>query len=115
MSLTLEPGQILALLGHNGAGKTTTLKTVMGLLAPGQGRLLFAGERIDRMAVADRVAMGLRLLPEGRGVFPDLTVLENIAVVAARNCTDTPMFGPPDVFTLFPVLAERAARRGPAA
>ncbi len=112
VSLALEPGQILALLGHNGAGKTTTLKTIMGLLTPNAGALTFDGARIERMGVAERVALGLRLLPEGRGVFPDLTVLDNIAVVAARNCVDhAAMFRPADIFTLFPALSERARVR----
>jgi branched-chain amino acid transport system ATP-binding protein len=111
VSFALEPGQILAFLGHNGAGKTTTLKTVVGLLPARAGSLTFDGARLDRMAVAERVALGLRLLPEGRGIFPDLTVTENIAVVAARNCGTHPMFRPADVYHLFPVLAERRAAR----
>ena len=86
VSFALEPGQIMAFLGHNGAGKTTTLKTIMGLLPPRAGEVQFDDKRIDRLSVSDRVAMGLRLLPEGRGIFPDLSVAENIDVVAARNC-----------------------------
>ncbi len=74
VSFALEPGQILAFLGHNGAGKTTTLKSIMGMLRPSAGEVLFDGNRIDRLSVAERVALGLRLLPEGRGIFPDLTV-----------------------------------------
>jgi branched-chain amino acid transport system ATP-binding protein len=111
VSFALEPGQILAFLGHNGAGKTTTLKTIMGLLRPNAGEVLFDGNRIDRISVADRVALGLRLLPEGRGIFPDLSVAENIDVVAARNVTPGAMFDIPDVYKLFPVLAERRTTR----
>jgi branched-chain amino acid transport system ATP-binding protein len=111
VSFALEPGQILAFLGHNGAGKTTTLKTVMGLLPARSGSVTFDGKRIDRMDVAARVAMGLRLLPEGRGIFPDLDVTENIDVVAARNCGPNAMFSPADVYRLFPVLAERRTTR----
>lgn len=111
VSFTLEPGQILAFLGHNGAGKTTTLKTIMGILRPTAGEVLFDGNRIDRLSVADRVALGLRLLPEGRGIFPDLSVAENIDVVAARNVTAGAMFGIPDVYKLFPVLDERRTTR----
>lgn len=111
VSFALEPGQILAFLGHNGAGKTTTLKTVVGLLPARAGSLTFDGARLNRMAVAERVALGLRLLPEGRGIFPDLTVAENIEVVAARNCGAHPMFRPADVYRLFPVLEERRAAR----
>ena len=111
VSFSLEPGQILAFLGHNGAGKTTTLKSIMGMLRPSGGEVLFDGERIDRLSVADRVALGLRLLPEGRGIFPDLSVAENIAVVAARNVAKGAMFDTPDVYKLFPVLQERRTTR----
>jgi branched-chain amino acid transport system ATP-binding protein len=111
VSFALEPGQILAFLGHNGAGKTTTLKSIMGLIRPSGGEVLFDGNRIDRLNVADRVTLGLRLLPEGRGIFPDLSVAENIDVVAARNVGAGAMFDVPDVYKLFPVLAERRTTR----
>jgi branched-chain amino acid transport system ATP-binding protein len=111
VSFALEPGQILAFLGHNGAGKTTTLKAVMGLLRPDAGEILFDGSRIDRLSVAERVALGLRLLPEGRGIFPDLSVADNIDVIAARNVHTGAMFGVADVYRLFPVLEERRATR----
>ena len=112
VSMAVAPGEILALLGHNGAGKTTTLKTVMGLLPARAGRVEFDGRSITGMAVAERVGLGLRLLPEGRGVFAELTVADNIAVVAARNCTEvSPLFGVADVFRLFPALTERRATR----
>ena len=111
VSFALEPGQILAFLGHNGAGKTTTLKSVMGMLRPSAGEVTFDGQRIDRLSVAERVALGLRLLPEGRGIFPDLSVAENIDVVAARNVGAGAMFDIPDVYKLFPVLEERRTTR----
>jgi len=111
VSFALEPGQILAFLGHNGAGKTTTLKAIMGMLRPSAGEVLFDGKRIDRLSVAERVALGLRLLPEGRGIFPDLSVAENIDVVAARNVVAGAMFDIPDVYKLFPVLEERRTTR----
>jgi ABC-type branched-subunit amino acid transport system ATPase component len=111
VSFALEAGQILALLGHNGAGKTTTLKAVMGLLPPRAGGVMFDGRPIERLDVAQRVAMGLRLLPEGRGIFPDLSVAENIDVVAARNVGASAMFGIADVYRLFPVMEERRATR----
>jgi branched-chain amino acid transport system ATP-binding protein len=111
VSFALEPGQILAFLGHNGAGKTTTLKSIMGLLPLRAGSVQFDGKPIERLGVADRVAMGLRLLPEGRGIFPDLSVAENIDVVAARNVGADAMFGVADVYKLFPVLDERRGTR----
>jgi branched-chain amino acid transport system ATP-binding protein len=111
VSFALEPGQILAFLGHNGAGKTTTLKAAMGVLRPNAGEIWFGDTRIDRMGVADRVALGLRLLPEGRGIFPDLSVRENLDVVAARNVQAGAMFQVGSVCTLFPALQERLATR----
>jgi ABC-type branched-subunit amino acid transport system ATPase component len=111
VSFALEPGQILAFLGHNGAGKTTTLRTVMGLLQPKSGEVAFDDKPINRLGVADRVALGLRLLPEGRGIFPDLSVAENVDVVAARNVTTGAIFDIPDVYRLFPILDERRSTR----
>jgi ABC-type branched-subunit amino acid transport system ATPase component len=111
VSFALKPGQILAFLGHNGAGKTTTLRSVMGMLRPSAGEVLFDGRRIGRLSVAERVALGLRLLPEGRGIFPDLSVAENIDVVAARNVSKGAMFDIPDVYKLFPVMQERRTTR----
>ncbi|OJW24049.1 MAG: hypothetical protein BGO51_06845 [Rhodospirillales bacterium 69-11] len=111
IALAVEPGQIVALLGHNGAGKTTTLRGIMGLLPLRAGAIAFDGKALDRVGVADRVAMGLRLLPEGRGIFPDLTVAENVEVVAARNIGPEATFGIADVYKLFPVLDERRATR----
>ena len=111
LSFTLAPGRILALLGHNGAGKTTSLRAAMGLLRPSAGDVTFDGQIINHLDVAARAALGLRLLPEGRGIFPDLTVAENIDVVAARNVTAGALFDPAAVFRLFPVLDERRATR----
>jgi ABC-type branched-subunit amino acid transport system ATPase component len=87
------------------------LKSIMGVLRPSGGEVLFDGQRIDRLSVAERVGLGLRLLPEGRGIFPDLSVAENIDVVAARNVSAGAMFGVPDVYGLFPALAERRTTR----
>ena len=112
LTLSTHAGEIIALLGHNGAGKTTTLKTVMGLLPMRAGSLRFTGRDIGALSVADRVALGLRLLPEGRGVFPDLSVGDNIEIVAARNCgSGDVLFRAPDVLRLFPALVERQATR----
>jgi branched-chain amino acid transport system ATP-binding protein len=107
MSFVLNPGEILALLGHNGAGKTTTLKAIMGLLPARGGSVILEGERIERLSTAERVRRGLRLLPEGRGIFPQLTVAENVDAVAAQNCGREPMFDPAAIYRLFPVMDER--------
>ncbi len=111
VSFTLDSGSILAFLGHNGAGKTTTLKTLMGLIPARRGSIAFDGRPIDRMSTAERVGGGLRLLPEGRGIYPDLTVAENVDVVAARNVRGAAMFTPDSIYRLFPVLEERRSTR----
>ena len=111
VTFALEPGQILALLGHNGAGKTTTLRSIMGLLQPKDGDVAFDGQSINRLGVAERIALGLRLLPEGRGIFPDLSVAENVDVVAARNVVPGSIFDITDIYLLFPVLTERRTTR----
>jgi branched-chain amino acid transport system ATP-binding protein len=111
IDIALKAGEILAFLGHNGAGKTTTLRAAMGLVRPRSGDVLLDGQSINGLSVADRVARGLRMLPEGRGIFPDLSVAENIEVVAARNVEAGAMFDIPAVYKLFPVLDERRAAR----
>jgi len=110
IALSVRPGEILAVLGHNGAGKTTMLRAVMGML-PCRGRVTLDGTDLPGGATA-RQGAGLRLLPEGRGIFPDLSVAENIDVVAAANCAGRDdLFGPASVYALFPVLAERRTTR----
>ena len=112
LSFDLQPGEILSLLGHNGAGKTTALRAIMGTLPIRSGSITVAGTRVDGLPTARRQPLGLRLLPEGRGIFPDLTVGDNIDVVAAANCNGkTDLFAPADVHALFPVLQERLTAR----
>ncbi|MBS7707481.1 ATP-binding cassette domain-containing protein [Chelatococcus asaccharovorans] len=108
VSFTLEDGEILAFFGHNGAGKSTTLKAVIGLIETRGGEILLDGERIDQLPIGQRLERGLRLLPERRGVFPDLSVEESIDVVAQRNCSrDGCKITRSDVYDLLPVLRER--------
>lgn len=108
-SLEIRPGSVVALLGRNGAGKTTTLKSIMGLLPPRRGRILFKDQPITGLrpyAIAQR---GISYLPETRGVFPSLTVLENLQLVAGRRP------GPWNlerVLALFPVLRARGGNGG---
>ncbi|MCB8883097.1 ABC transporter ATP-binding protein [Acidisoma cellulosilytica] len=107
VSLTLAAGEIVALLGHNGAGKTTTLKTIMGLLPARSGAVSLMDQDVSSLATPGRIKLGLRLLPEGRGIFPDLSVADNIEAVAAQNCKGGDLFGPAEVYQLLPVLDER--------
>ena len=107
VSFTLDAGQILAFFGHNGAGKSTTLKTILGLLPAREGEIWLGGERIDQRSVAERLGLGLRLLPEGRGIFPDLNVEDNLDIVASRNCGPDASVKVADIYAMLPVLAER--------
>lgn len=78
VSLTVQQGEIIALLGANGAGKSTTLRTISGLLRPSRGAITFAGRRIDRVSAEEIVRMGVAHVPEGRHIFPGLTVVDNL-------------------------------------
>jgi branched-chain amino acid transport system ATP-binding protein len=82
VSLTVEEGETFACIGANGGGKSTLLKTIAGVHRPRSGQVLFEGQPVDHVPAHDRVAMGIALVPEGRRVFPSLSVLENLQVGA---------------------------------
>jgi branched-chain amino acid transport system ATP-binding protein len=110
LTLTVEEGETVAVIGANGAGKSTLMKTVAGLLTPTEGRVSFAGADVSAMPPHRRVARGIALTPEGRRIFPSLTVEENLLVGAYRRRS-----GPWDlaaVYEAFPLLADRRARYG---
>jgi branched-chain amino acid transport system ATP-binding protein len=108
VSFGVRPGHVLTLLGHNGCGKTTTLKSILGLNSKATGEVWLDGERVDGQSVSSRVGKGLRLLPDGRGIFEALTVRENLDVVADRNCRAADSrVGVKNVLELFPILSER--------
>jgi branched-chain amino acid transport system ATP-binding protein len=112
ISLQVGEGEIVTLIGANGAGKTTTLKTLSGLRRVTSGRVRFDGEDITNTPGHKRVTLGLCQAPEGRGIFPGMTVLENLDMgTYARKSPDRG--GDLDrVFTLFPRLAERRRQYG---
>ena len=111
VSATVDEGEIVTLLGANGAGKTTTLKTVSGLRPITSGRVLFQGEDLAGVPAHRRVQMGISQAPEGRGIFPGMTVVENLDMGAyARRGARTEDFD--RVFELFPRLKERATQPG---
>lgn len=108
VSLTVEKGQIVALLGANGAGKTTTLRAISGLMRPAKGEISFAGERISGRAVERIVKAGIIQCPEGRQVFPQLTVLENMRLGAFTRRDRRRILDDMNViFGVFPILRER--------
>src|SRR6266852_3417662 len=108
VSMTVEPGELVALIGSNGAGKTTTLRANGGLLRPRQGTIEFDGARIDGLASSKVVGRGIAHVPEGRQLFPSMTVLENLELGASSLRTTTKNVETLDwVFQLFPRLRER--------
>jgi branched-chain amino acid transport system ATP-binding protein len=112
ISLTVEQGEVVTLIGSNGAGKTTTLRTISGLLSPRQGQITLEGKRIDKVPAHDIVGMGISQSPEGRRVFPRMTVRENLELGAfGRNDTQGIAEDMERVLTLFPRLRERIAQR----
>jgi branched-chain amino acid transport system ATP-binding protein len=113
VSLTVEQGEIVTLIGSNGAGKSTTLRTISGLLSPRQGQILFDGKRIDTVPPHEIVRMGVSQSPEGRRIFPRLTVLENLEMGAYTKTNRGTFAEDIDrVFGLFPRLKERIQQKG---
>ena len=111
ISLEVAQGELVALIGSNGAGKTTTLKALAGLLHPSAGHVHYAGKSLQHAPAHQRVRDGLALVPEGRGVFGRMSVLENLQMGA--YCRDDQPGIAQDmerVYTLFPRLAERRAQ-----
>jgi len=108
LRLEVRRGEIVTLLGSNGAGKTTTLRAIMGLCPPRAGHIRFAGRSLAALPAAGRAELGIALVPEGRELWPQLTVLENLELGAytrraRRNARQTVQ----RMFDLFPRLAER--------
>jgi len=112
VSLRVNPGEIVALLGHNGAGKSTTLRTILGLMRARDGEVRFDGSRWANGDPAANGRRGIALVPQGRGVFPDLSVTENL-MLGAWNQSDPAIRAQrlEAVRELFPVLAERKDQR----
>jgi branched-chain amino acid transport system ATP-binding protein len=113
VSLSVSSGEIVSLVGGNGAGKTTTLKTISGLLRPASGCINFDGREIHRLPPHRIVEMGLSQVPEGRKIFPRMSVLENLHMgshvpEARKRREDTLKW----VFQLFPILQERSVQFG---
>ncbi len=111
VSLQVASGSITALLGANGAGKTTTLKSITGLLHPAKGKIIFNGNRIERSSPANIVRFGISMVPEGRQVFPEMTVKENLEMGAFirkdSKAIKTELY---QIFDYFPLLKERRSQ-----
>jgi branched-chain amino acid transport system ATP-binding protein len=112
IDFSIRAGETATLLGRNGMGKTTTIRSLLGLTRARAGSVHFRGERIDNMAT-DRIArMGIALVPEGRQIFPNLTVKENLVAFAANRRGASEPWTLDRVYALFPRLAERAGNMG---
>jgi branched-chain amino acid transport system ATP-binding protein len=112
ISLSVQPGEAVTLLGRNGMGKTTTIRSIMGLTRARSGTITFRGKRIDREA-PDRIArMGMALVPEGRQIFPNLSVRENLVAFAENRSGRADPWTPARVLEFFPRLAERVNNMG---
>jgi urea transport system ATP-binding protein len=114
VDLEISPGEVVALMGRNGVGKTTTLRSITGLLPVRTGTITLAGSRIEKMATDARARAGIGYVPQGRDIFPHLTVQENLEIglfvhrkrgAVARQALER-------VFSLFPVLKEMLGRKG---
>ena len=112
VSLEARAGEVVALLGRNGAGKSTALKAIMGLVAPAQGEVSFAGQRLDRLPSYRIARLGLGYVPEERRIFTELTVMENLEVGRQPARNGAPAWTEDKLFTLFPNLAEMRERTG---
>ncbi len=113
VSLSIEKGEVVALIGNNGAGKTTTLKTISGLKKPVSGEIWFKNKRIDRLSVHTITGMGIIHVPEGRKIFSKLTVKENLLMgaylIKDKKIIENSMY---HVFELFSVLKEKINQPG---
>ncbi|MCI1015267.1 ABC transporter ATP-binding protein [Herbaspirillum sp. C7C2] len=108
ISLEVDAGEVVTLLGRNGAGKTTTLKSIVGVVPPAQGQVLFEGQRISGLPSYKIAARGVCLVPEHRGIFKLLTVEENLTMAARKESA----WGLEEIYTIFPRLKERRRNGG---
>lgn len=111
VNLQVPPGQVVCLLGRNGVGKSTFLKSVMGLLRPRSGSMTLEGTPLLGLSPDQRARRGIGYVPQGRDIFPELTVLENLRIgQIARGAPRVPI--PDEIFQLFPVLQTMLGRKG---
>ena len=109
VSLRIDPGEMVSLMGRNGMGKTTTVRSIMGLTRPAAGSIRFCGAEIRALPSYRIAQLGVGLVPEGRQVFPNLTARENLVATAANRDEAADPWNLEKVFALFPRLASRAA------
>ena len=110
VSLSVNKGEICVILGRNGVGKTTLMKTLIGSLKTRSGEIVFDGRRLERMPMHARARLGIAYVPQGRGVFPDLTVEENLRMGEGIASGKPPPYD--EVFAYFPWLRKRLRQKG---
>jgi len=108
VSLNINEGEIVALLGANGAGKTTILNTIIGLIRPIHGNIFFENKRIEKMKTSEIIKAGISMVMENRGIFPDLNILENLRIGSLYEKDEKSINKTlKEVYDLFPILKER--------
>ncbi len=112
VSLTIRPGETVALMGRNGMGKSTLIRTVMGLVPAAKGRVMLTGRDATRLPTFARSRLGIAYVPEGRGIFGSLSVAENLDIAARPGPDGGAAWTVARVLELFPRLAERRSNRG---
>jgi len=112
LSLSIKPGEMVSLMGRNGMGKTTTIRSIMGLTPARAGAIRFAGTEVRQLPSYRIAKLGVGLVPEGRQIFPNLTVRENLVAAAADRFGSSNPWTLAAIYVLFPRLAERAANMG---
>lgn len=112
INLTIQNGEVATLLGRNGMGKTTTIRAILGLHRPIQGNIAFNGQAIHTLSAQSIARLGVGIVPEGRQIFPNLTVKENLIAFAANRSQTPSPWTLERVYALFPVLRERESNLG---
>jgi len=112
LSLSIKPGEMVSLMGRNGMGKTTTIRSIMGLTPARSGAIRFAGAEVRQLPSYRIAKLGVGLVPEGRQIFPNLTVRENLVAAAADRFGSSNPWTLAAIYVMFPRLAERAANMG---
>ncbi|WP_121740941.1 ABC transporter ATP-binding protein [Natronorubrum halophilum] len=112
LSLSIDEGEIVSLVGRNGAGKTTTLRTIMGILTPTNGHIGYRGEDISALDATETAKRGLAFVPEGRQIFPELTVRENLELADYGGSPDSDSISVGEALEMFENLQARAGNAG---
>ncbi|ELZ18985.1 ABC transporter [Haloterrigena salina JCM 13891] len=112
LSLAIDEGEIVSLVGRNGAGKTTTLRTIIGILTPTSGTIRYQGEDISTLDATETVTRGLALVPEERQIFPELTVRENLQIADHGGASDVDSLSIEEALEMFENLKERTENAG---